>query len=335
MDRRNLKKKKVKKKRIFRVFAFFLLIIIGLASYSIYQYTEGVKNAGDGLELTSNGEEFNGDDIKNNLGKVNILLLGVDSRGEEKSRTDTIMVAQFDPKQKTAKVVSIMRDIYVEIPEYDSYKVNTAYFLGGAELLRKTLKENFDLDLHYYALVDFKGFEKVVDALAPNGIEIDVEKPMSEKIGVSLEPGVQNLNGKELLGYARYRQDAQGDFGRVERQQEVINALKDEIVSLNGVTKLPKIVGTVQPFIETNISGTDMLGLVKDFLLNTPEDIETLRIPVDNSYTDARYSGAGAVLEIDMEENKQALDEFLNGEGVTQETEDTEDTESSTLSDAE
>lgn len=312
MGRRKLKKKKGRK-RAFRILAVLFLIIIGLAGYIFYQYNEGLEKAGEGLD-SINAEEFNGDAIKNNLGKVNILLLGVDSRGEEKSRTDTIMVAQFDPKEKTAKVVSIMRDIYVEIPEYNNYKINTAYFLGGAELLRKTIKENLDIDLHYYAMVDFKGFEKMVDSLAPNGIEIDVEKQMSEKIGVSLEPGLQHLNGKELLGYARYRQDAQGDFGRVERQQKVINALKDELVSVNGVSKLPKIIGTVQPFIQTNISGTDLLGLVKDFLLNAPEDIETLRIPVDNSYTDASYPHAGSVLEIDMETNKQALEEFLNGE---------------------
>lgn len=313
MNRKNFKKKKVKKKRVFKILSIFLLIIVGLTGYIFYQYYEGLKTASEGIDSNSESEDFNGAEIDNKMGKINVLLLGVDSRGEEKSRTDTIMIAQYDPKNKTAKLVSIMRDIYVEIPGYDNYKVNTAYYLGGAELLRQTLKENLDLDLHYYALVDFKGFEKVVDTLSPNGIEMDVEKSMSKNIGVTLEPGLQQLNGKELLGYARYRHDAQGDFGRVERQQKVINALKDELISVNGVTKLPKLVGTVQPFINTNIGGSEMIGLLKDFLLNTPENIETMRIPIDDSYTDANYSHAGAVLEIDMEKNTQALEEFLNG----------------------
>jgi LCP family protein required for cell wall assembly len=303
----------VKKKRVFKILSIFLLIIVGLTGYIFYQYYEGLKTASEGIDSNSESEDFNGAEIDNKMGKINVLLLGVDSRGEEKSRTDTIMIAQYDPKNETAKLVSIMRDIYVEIPGYDNYKVNTAYYLGGAELLRQTLKENLDLDLHYYALVDFKGFEKVVDTLSPNGIEMDVEKSMSKNIGVTLEPGLQQLNGKELLGYARYRHDAQGDFGRVERQQKVINALKDELISVNGVTKLPKLVGTVQPFINTNIGGSEMIGLLKDFLLNTPENIETMRIPINDSYTDANYSHAGAVLEIDMEKNTQALEEFLNG----------------------
>lgn len=322
MNRKTFKKRNVKKRRrLLKILVIFLLIVIGISGYILYQYFEGLKTAGEGINSISDSEDFNGAEINNKLGKINVLLLGVDSRGEEKSRTDTIMVAQYDPKKETAKLVSIMRDIYVEIPEYDNYKINTAYFLGGAELLRQTLKENLDLDLHYYALVDFKGFEKAVDTLSPKGIEMDVEKSMSKNIGVSLEPGLQKLNGKELLGYARYRHDAQGDFGRVARQQKVINALKDEVISLNGVTKLPKLVGTVQPFIETNITGTEMIGLLKDFVLNTPETIETLRIPIDNSYTDANYSNAGAVLEIDKEKNKLALEEFLNGSSSVVETE--------------
>jgi polyisoprenyl-teichoic acid--peptidoglycan teichoic acid transferase len=309
MNRKDFKKKKKrKKKRRFKILSIFLLLIVGFAGYTFYQYYDGLKTAGEGIDTNFQSEEFNG---AKSDGKINVLLLGVDSRGEEKSRTDTIMVAQYDPETQTAKLVSIMRDIYVEIPGYNNYKVNTAYFLGGAELLRETLKENFDLDLHYYALIDFQGFEKAVDTLAPNGIEMDVEKSMSKNIGVTLEPGLQDLNGKELLGYARYRADAEGDFGRVQRQQEVINALVDEMISVNGVTKLPKLVGTVQPFVQSNLGGSEVVGLMKDFLLNKPENIETLRIPVEDSYTNASYSEAGAVLEIDKEKNKQALEEFL------------------------
>lgn len=247
------------------------------------------------------------------MGKVNILLLGVDSRGEEKSRTDTIMIAQYDSEKQTAKIVSLMRDIYVEIPDHKNYKINTAYFLGGPELLRQTIKRNFDIDIHYYAVIDFKGFESVIDTLAPHGIEMNVEKKMSKNIGVVLQPGLQDLNGKQLLGYSRFRDDAQGDFGRVNRQQKVLNALKDKIISVNGVAKLPKLVGTIQPYIDTNLEGIDRLAILKDFFLNPPDNIETLRIPVDKSYTPGSYEHAGSVLEIDFEKNKQAIDQFLNG----------------------
>jgi polyisoprenyl-teichoic acid--peptidoglycan teichoic acid transferase len=318
MNRQSLKNKKKKKLKIINVTFVILVLLLGLSGYIYYQYSQGLQQA-SGKSTVSASEttktEFNGAETKL-TDKINILLLGVDSRGEEKSRTDTIMIAQYDPENQKAKLVSLMRDIYVEIPDKQSYKINTAYFLGGPELLRKTIKQNFDIDIHYYAVIDFKGFESVVDTLAPNGIEMDVEKRMSENIGVVLQPGLQNLNGKQLLGYARFRHDANGDFGRVERQQKVINALKDEAISINGVAKLPKLVGTIQPYIDTNLAGLDLLAVVKDFFLHPPADIETLTIPVEQSYTTESYEHAGSVLEIDFDENKQAIEQFLNGNTV-------------------
>jgi len=315
MSRQIIRKKKRKFKFRKVLYWIFALLII-LSGYIYYQYSQGLKQAlAQGKSIISNEtakKAFNGSKRKN-MDKVNILLLGIDTRGEEKSRTDTIMIAQYDPKKKTAKIVSLMRDIYAQIPNHKDYKINTAYFLGGPELLRQTIKQNFGIDIHYYAVVDFKGFESVVDTLAPNGIQMDVEKRMSQNIGVVLHPGLQYLNGKELLGYARFRHDAEGDFGRVKRQQQVLNALKDKIISVNGVTKLPKLVGTIQPYIDTNLEGVDRLEILKDIILNPPGNIETLRIPIDHSYTNANYDQVGSVLDIDFEKNKQAIEQFLNG----------------------
>jgi LCP family protein required for cell wall assembly len=253
-------------------------------------------------------------------GKVNFLLLGVDTRGEEKSRTDTMMVAQYDPKDKKVKLVSLMRDMFVEIPGYKNYKLNTAFFLGGPELLRQTIEQNFGLDVQYYVMVDFKGFQKIVDTLAPDGIEMNVEEEMSKNIGVTLHPGVQKLNGKELLGYARFRHDAKGDFGRVERQQKVIQALKDEVISVNGFTKAPKLLGTIEPYIQTNMGTSDAIALISEILLKRPKNINTLTVPVQGAYQNGYVSYDGAVLEIDKEKNKQAIDAFLNGDSSTAET---------------
>jgi LCP family protein required for cell wall assembly len=314
MMNRQLHRKKEKKTKFKKTLFVFFALLLGISGYIYFQYSQGLKQALGKSSVSSDEvskKEFNGAE-KEKTEKINILLLGVDSRGEEKSRTDTIMIAQYDPINQTAKIVSLMRDIYVEIPDHRNYKINTAYFLGGPELLRQSIKQNFDINIHYYAVIDFKGFESVVDTLAPNGIEINVEKKMSENIGIVLQPGLQELNGKELLGYARFRSDANGDFGRVERQQKVINSLKDEIISVNGVAKLPKLVGTIQPYINTNLEGIDLLAILKDLFLNPPDDIETLRIPVENSYTPGSYEHAGSVLEIDFEENKKAINQFLN-----------------------
>ncbi|MGM0750968.1 MAG: LCP family protein [Bacillota bacterium] len=308
MDSR-LDRKTKKRKRGRKVILVLFLLIFSLLGYAAYQFYSGYKMAGN--DQLQGDYKFNG--VKDENGKVNVLLLGVDSRGEEKSRTDTMMLAQIDPKTNETKLVSFMRDIYVEIPGYKNYKLNTAFYLGGPELLRKTIKNNFDIDIQYFMVVDFKGFEQSVDILAPEGIEMDVEKAMSENIGVSLQPGVQNLNGKELLGYARFRADAEGDFGRVERQQKVINALKDEVLSIGGVTKLPKMAGSIQPYIQTNMSKLDQISIAKDILLSNTNDMDKLTIPVEGSYGFGSYSGVGSVLEIDFEQNTKALKDFLNG----------------------
>ncbi|WP_313800053.1 LCP family protein [Cytobacillus sp.] len=304
-----------RKSSVLKVAAALLVVCVAAIGYFVYQYQAGVSMA----ESVEHQEyEFNGE--KSLDDKVNVLLLGVDAQSDEgKSRTDSIMVAQYDPKAGSAKIISIMRDIYTEIPGYKNYKINTAFYLGGPELLRETLKNDFDLDIEYYALIDFTGFEKMVDALAPEGIEIDVEKKMSANIGVSLEPGLQRLNGKELLGYSRFRKDAEADFGRVRRQQQVINALKDELLSANGVVKLPKLIGTAQPYIQTNLQTADLLTIMTSVAMHLPEKIETLTVPVQNSYTDVRYEGVGLALDIDFEKNKEAIQSFLEGDSANQE----------------
>lgn len=307
-------KRNKRKKRSLKIAVVFLSVLILGFGYFAYQYQEGVSLA-EPVEKHKE-YEFHGE---KNLDKVNVLLMGVDARPEEeRSRTDSIMVAQYDPKEGTAKLISIMRDIYTEIPGYKNYKLNTAFYLGGPELLRETLKNDFDLDIEYYALIDFTGFERMVDALAPKGIEIDVEKKMSAHIGVSLEPGLQRLNGKELLGYARFRKDAEADFGRVRRQQQVMNALKDELLSASGVVKLPKLVGIAQPYIQTNLQGADLLEVMQSVVMHRPETIDTLTIPIMNSYTDKRYEGVGLALDIDFEANKEAIHSFLEGDSLNQ-----------------
>lgn len=309
---KNGKRKGKRRKIIVSLFLVFLFVLLGAATYFYYEYSQALNKAKTDTDTAVPTEEIEFNGVENPLGKVNVLLLGVDAReGEEVSRTDTIMIAQYDPETKKSKLVSLMRDSYVEIPGYKKHKLNSAFTYGGTELLRQTIYENFAIDLQYYALIDFKGFTKMIDAAFPNGIEINVEKAMSKNIGVKLKPGLQELHGKELLGYVRYRNDAQGDFGRVERQQKVIKQLTNEVVSIQGVMKLPTMIGTIQPYIFTNIERSLLLSIGTAFLSNENRNLQTLRIPQDGSYQDKRYPGAGLVLDLDIEKNKAALQDFL------------------------
>ncbi len=266
---------------------------------------------------TNNPYTFHG--IKEPTDKVNFLIVGVDSRGEKKSRSDVIMVAQYHKKAHHLRLVSIMRDSYVTIPAantaYPKNKINAAYYMGGPELLRKTIAKNFHIDIHHYIEIDFQGFVHTVDLLAPKGITVDLPQSIISDMGMQKKPGIQKLNGQELLDYARFRHDAESDFGRIKRQQEILLTLKDtlfsEITSLNGVLTLPQLAKNLSEHISTDLSIEDLIRFTSDFTLHPITDIDTLRIPVENGYTNKRVRHAGLVLEINEELNQEAMRSFL------------------------
>ncbi|WP_079507984.1 LCP family protein [Mesobacillus jeotgali] len=302
-------KKKRKRIRWSSIFLLLFLLVGAVALYSYMQYRSGVKGSEEAANRNKQEYHFNGERDENGL--TNILLIGSDARGKEASRSDTIMIASYNPDTDSYKMTSIMRDTYVDIPGHGKNKINSAFALGGPELLRQTIKDNFGVSIQYYSIVDFEGFVRLIDEAFPEGVEVNVEKKMSKGIGVTLEPGVQRLDGKHLLGYVRFRQDAVGDFGRVERQQSVIKEVGKEFASIQTLPKLPKLVGVVTPFINTNMDTGDILSMGKGLISKDNRDIETMRIPVEGTYEDQRVSGAGAVLAIDLEENRRALEEFL------------------------
>jgi polyisoprenyl-teichoic acid--peptidoglycan teichoic acid transferase len=304
VQKRRYNKKKLRKGRL--IFTVLLVTIVGLLVYSYIQYQSG-------RNLTSEesipAADFTPDDEHPTI--ENYLILGVDSRGEEKSRSDTMMLLSWNRDTNDMKLISFMRDIYAEIPGYQSYKLNTAYYLGGVPLIQETLNNMFDIPIHHYALIDFTSFETLIDILAPNGIEMDVEKNMSGEIKVNIKKGLQQLNGKELLGYARFRSDAEGDFGRVERQQKVIEALKEELMKPSNMVNIPKFVGAAQGYITTDLTSKDQLTTVLKAVTGGGMNVEKMTIPAEGTFTFGSYRHAGSVLEINLQQNKELLHDFL------------------------
>ncbi|WP_435372012.1 LCP family protein [Sporosarcina luteola] len=305
--------RKKKKKKKFGIVISIVVILLGLGIYYWFdQYNIGLSLSENGT-LKEQNEDFGiFDGPEPQFGEINIMLLGSDARSDEDGRSDTLMIANYNQKTEKVKLISIMRDTYVEIPGYGMQKMNSAYTLGGPELVRQTIKENFGLDVHYYAMVDFKGFPKIADIIAPDGIEVDIPYTMSHGIYMTLHPGVQRLHGDQLLGYVRFRHDSQNDFGRVARQQEVLSKLKEEAVGVHSLMNLPKLLGAADAYIDTNLDKMTMLSIGKGILDNKSEKIDTLRIPVDNSYRDLDVR-AGRVLDIDFEKNIEELTKFLEG----------------------
>lgn len=300
------------KKRIKKLPIAILIVLILLVSLIVYitvSYQNGIEYAEEHAKDVKI-HKFNGP-IKND-GKISVLVLGADKAQSGKSRTDSMMIVQYDYLHKKMKMMSVMRDIYADIPGYNSYKLNAAYTLGGPELLRQTLNKNLGINPEYYAVIDFTGFEKMIDELAPNGVPIDVEKDMSKNIGVSLKKGHHRLNGKELLGYARFRHDAEGDFGRVRRQQQVMQTLKQELVTPSTVFKLPRVAGILRGYINTDMPDSAIFQTGISFGIRGDKDVQSLTIPVKNSYQNINTNNDGSALDIDKQKNKEAIKKFLD-----------------------
>ncbi|MBS4173125.1 LCP family protein [Bacillus sp. FJAT-49736] len=249
---------------------------------------------------------------------INFLLLGIDTREGEKSRTDSIIVSQYDSQNRSIKLASIMRDSLVKIPGYNRvyHKLNHAYYLGGEELLKKTVEQNFGLNIDYIITIDFKGFVKVVDTIAPEGIKVNLNKTIIDDMDLDVTPGEHKLHGEQLLKYVRFRHDARSDFGRVERQQEILLKMKDtfqkEMNSLDGFAKIPSLLDSSLKYVNTDLKTNEVLTLASTIFLQRIDTIDTIRIPVKHGFTNRTVPYAGAVLQLDYKKNIRALNQFFS-----------------------
>ena len=200
----------------------------------------------------------------------NILLLGIDHRADEPidgSRSDTVMVVSVDPPTKSVVMISLPRDLWVNIPGFYPQRLNVAHSVGGPSVVARTIQANFGITINNYARVDFRGFEQVVDTLG--GVIIDVERPIkddeypTEDYGVMrlfIPPGPQLMDGKMALMYARSRH-SENDFGRARRQQRVLIAIRDRALAVNMIARLPSLAAAANEAISTDMGVTDMLRM--------------------------------------------------------------------------
>lgn len=209
--------------------------------------------------------------------RLNVLLLGLDQRDAERgqpTRSDTMIVVTIDPVSKTAAMLAIPRDLWVVIPGHGENKINTAHFFGelerrggGPELAKRTVESAFGIRIHYYARVDFVGFEKLVDAIG--GITIDAPKPIKDDAypagdwgvrRVYIPVGPQHLDGQGALQYARSRH-SDNDLGRGQRQLQVLLAAKSQAMRLDLLPKLPLLLGVLRGAVSMDVPAADVLGL--------------------------------------------------------------------------
>lgn len=216
---------------------------------------------------------------------VTVLVLGLDRRPSEQgeqARSDSIMILRFDPKHRTSAVLSIPRDLWVDLPNGrgGTFKdrINTAYPYGevsdypggGAAAARDTVERLLPgVEIDYYAVIDFATFVKAVDTLG--GIEVNVTEPFSYDEAVSVDGGEehypvfqagrQKMDGEQALYYSRYRGGPDGDFGRIRRQQEVMQSVMTKALTVGAVTRAPELWSRFRGSVETDIPAYRVPGL--------------------------------------------------------------------------
>jgi polyisoprenyl-teichoic acid--peptidoglycan teichoic acid transferase len=246
---------------------------------------------------------------------LNVLIIGSDQRGNEASRADTIMVAQYDAGSKKAKIMSIMRDSYVFIPGHGMSKINHAFSWGGEALLQKTIEENFKVKTDRVVKIDFQGFVGFIDHVLPQGVEVDVPAEMINHWKWDMEPGKHVLHGQQLLNYVRFRKDSESDFGRVRRQQEVLGkvqkAVMEKLTNGEGIQTVSSLMKEGKKAIETDLELGDLLSLGMSSMLNPIDSFDSIRIPVEDSFKNVMTHDAGLVLELDAQANAEAAEKFF------------------------
>lgn len=309
---------------------------------SVEEETEILKEAGLWEEETESGEDSpeeeisqlemqmkeqaeDGRELLHSEDVMNILLIGCDSRQRNgRGRSDSIILLSVNQEYEEITMTSIMRDSFVSIPEHTSNRINAAYAFGGADLLLDTIQTNFKIQVEQYVAVDFYSFVDIVDVMGGVDLEVsDAEVSVMNKYITEMNElngreydydrlesgGMLHLNGTQALAYARVRYVGNADFERTERQRKILTKIFEKAKNLS-FSQMNDLLNIILPQIKTNMSKSDILTILLKAPVYLQYDLQSLRIPVEDSYKSMRIRKM-AVLGIDLEKNFEALETHI------------------------
>jgi LCP family protein required for cell wall assembly len=284
--------------------AFAVLLFAVGAAYGaliLVTWVDEILFPGNGIHVNLPGADKRSGGSGVGKDRINILVMGLDRRpreGQSPSRSDTMFVLTIDPQTKTAGILGIPRDLYVDIPDGDGGyfrdRINTAlvfgevndYKGGGQQLAIDTVEHNLGVKIGHYVIIDFEGFKEVIDALG--GIDVDVPTYVSDPTyswtelpgdydPQEFEPGLQHMDGETALAYARIRQNSD-DLDRIQRQQRIIFAVMDKALSLNVLRNALELWNKYKDAIDTDINDIQLAGFAKLAADISPEKISALSL---------------------------------------------------------
>lgn len=266
-------KKRLNKKRIWvTILTFLAIVFVGLGTYIYYVYHSVEKTADEmyhPLEGDSKAEVKEKEEKLEDQKPISILLMGVDEREGDVGRSDALLVLTLNPAKEKMQMVSIPRDTKTEIIGYDKVtKINAAYAYGGVSMTKDTVEDFTGITMDYYIKVNMEALSALVDALGGITVQnsLDWYDEGYYKQGYHYKKGDITLDGAKTLGYVRMRHlDPNGDFGRNERQRQVINAIIDKATSLSTVTNFKEILNALGDNVKTNIAFDQMMNIQKNY----------------------------------------------------------------------
>ncbi|WP_449537839.1 polyisoprenyl-teichoic acid--peptidoglycan teichoic acid transferase TagU [Ferdinandcohnia sp. Marseille-Q9671] len=266
MEKKNKNRMSKTKKWVISLASIVGIVILGVGGYALYLYNS-VENTVASMHKPIEREksekrteivEFKEQD------PISILLMGVDQRTGDRGRSDSLIILTVNPNEKSTQMVSIPRDTRTEIvgKGFDD-KINHAFAFGGPEMTINTVENFLDIPIDYYVQVNMESFKDIVDAVG--GVTVTNSLAFSSG-GFSYDTGDITLNGEKALAYSRMRyEDPRGDFGRQERQRQIIQAVIKKGASLSSLPKAGDILNIFGDNIQTNITFDQMIEIQKNY----------------------------------------------------------------------
>jgi LCP family protein required for cell wall assembly len=250
---------------------------------------------------------------------INLLILGTDITFDAvtgkpmpslEGRADTILLAHIDPVRFRINLLSIPRDTYVNVPKYGMMKINAANAYGGVPLLRQTVSDLTHQNINYYLEVKPTAITRLVDLIG--GVTLYVEKDMyyidrAQRLDINLKKGWQKLSGKQAHDYIRYRNDIQGDIGRISRQQTFLKALSESLTRPTNILKAPFAIRSALQEIKTDLPLPLAFRLMNFSRMLSPADVRTVLASGEVSYVEQ----AGSVWVLNPEGFEKELRELF------------------------
>jgi polyisoprenyl-teichoic acid--peptidoglycan teichoic acid transferase len=292
-------RRRLRRRRIMRlILAFVILISIigsGFAAYFLYGTYSAASESYLGLER-GDKSKLREQPIEMKEQPFSILIMGIEDYISEGSngRTDSLILATINPKAESMNLLSIPRDTLVTLPDsYKETKINHAYAYGGKEGTIEAIESLLEVPIDYYATINFNGFKQLINEV--DGVKVDVPFDFTEVNYLNGETlyfneGSMRLDGDEALAYARMRkQDPRGDFGRNERQKEIIISLIDELRKPSNVFKIDKLARLLSNDVETNVKISEALSLTNTITRFNKFKINNLKLEGEDTYIDSIY----------------------------------------------